>query len=88
MAPGFFSEQKSYSPCVGRNLPTKPLWGDTHHHTSTSLDLYFGPEGAGGLENNWIPTAGKTPFFMFRIYGPTEKFWDKSFKLPDIQEVK
>jgi Protein of unknown function (DUF3604) len=28
----------SYSPYAGRNFPTKPLWGDTHLHTSLSLD--------------------------------------------------
>ena len=27
-----------YSPYAGRNFPTKPLWGDTHLHTSNSLD--------------------------------------------------
>jgi hypothetical protein len=28
----------SYSPYAGRNFPTKVLWGDTHLHTSLSLD--------------------------------------------------
>ena len=37
------SEQKSYSPYVGRNFPTRPLWGDTHLHTAASLDAF----GAG-----------------------------------------
>ena len=27
-----------YSPYAGRNFPTRPLWGDTHLHTSNSLD--------------------------------------------------
>ena len=27
-----------YSPYAGRNFPTMPLWGDTHLHTSNSLD--------------------------------------------------
>ena len=36
-------DQKSYSPYVGRNFPTMPLWGDTHLHTDASLDAF----GAG-----------------------------------------
>ena len=30
--------KRSYSPYAGRNFPTRPLWGDTHLHTSLSLD--------------------------------------------------
>ncbi|MCP4382258.1 MAG: DUF3604 domain-containing protein [Hyphomicrobiales bacterium] len=32
--------EKSYSPYVGRNYPTVPLWGDTHLHTAASLDAF------------------------------------------------
>ncbi|WP_253285908.1 MULTISPECIES: DUF3604 domain-containing protein [unclassified Ruegeria] len=28
----------SFSPYAGRDFPTRPLWGDTHLHTSLSLD--------------------------------------------------
>jgi len=40
-----------YSPYAGRNFPTKVLWGDTHLHTSNSLDArafgaILGPEEA------------------------------------------
>ena len=40
-----------------------------------------------GLENNWIPTAGKKPYFMFRFYGPEEAFYNKTFKLADVELV-
>jgi hypothetical protein len=33
-------EQPSYSPYVGRNFPTKVLFGDTHLHTAISLDAF------------------------------------------------
>ncbi len=32
------SSKPSYSPYAGRNMPTRPLWGDTHLHTALSLD--------------------------------------------------
>ena len=40
-----------YSPYAGRNFPSRPLWGDTHLHTSNSLDarafgVILGPEDA------------------------------------------
>ena len=31
-------KEPGYSPYAGRNFPTKVLWGDTHLHTSLSLD--------------------------------------------------
>ena len=44
-------QKPGYSPYAGRNFPTKVLWGDTHLHTSLSLDarafgVTVGPEGA------------------------------------------
>src|SRR3977135_728501 len=31
-------KQRPYSPYAGRNFPTRPLFGDTHLHTSFSMD--------------------------------------------------
>jgi hypothetical protein len=33
-----FSAKAPYSPYVGRNFPTRPFFGDTHLHTSYSMD--------------------------------------------------
>lgn len=52
-----------------------------------SVDLYFGPKAPKGLESNWIPTRGKAPLPVMRLYGPQQAFWDKTFKLPDIELV-
>jgi len=52
-----------------------------------SVTLYVGPEAPNGYDNNWIPTAGKTPYLMFRFYGPEESFYNKSFKLADVELV-
>ena len=45
------NKQPSYSPFAGRDYPTRPLFGDTHVHTSTSFDAgafgtTLGPEDA------------------------------------------
>lgn len=53
-----------------------------------SIDLYFGPQAPKGNEANWIKTAvGKGWFTYFRWYGPTQAFFDKSWKLPDIKLI-
>lgn len=54
-----------------------------------SVDLYFGPEAPKGKEKNWIPTApGRGWFGLFRLYAPTEAYFDRSWKLPDVVRVK
>jgi hypothetical protein len=54
-----------------------------------SVDLYFGPKPPEGLEKNWIPTVpGKGWFAYFRLYAPTEAYFDHSWGLPDLVRVK
>jgi len=52
-----------------------------------SVDLYFAPKPPKGFESNWIPTR-KDFFVMFRLYGPEERAFDKSWVLNDIEKVK
>jgi len=53
-----------------------------------TIYIYFGEKAPAGLESNWIPTAGEDFFLLFRLYGPEEAYFDKSFKLPDVEKVK
>ena len=55
-----------------------------------SVDLYFGPKApAGKPATNWIETIpGKGWFTYFRLYGPTQAYFDRSWVLPDIELVK
>ncbi|HEX6877148.1 MAG TPA: DUF1254 domain-containing protein [Nocardioidaceae bacterium] len=53
-----------------------------------SVDIHIGPEPpAEG--HNWVQTvAGKGWFAMFRLYGPLEPWFDKTWRLPDIEPVR
>ena len=53
-----------------------------------SVDVYVGPKAPDGLESNWIPTMGKTPYLWLRLYAPEEPFWKKTFKVPDVELVQ
>lgn len=59
-----------------------------HLNDDGSVDIYFGKTPPKGLETNWIPTAGEDFFLLFRFYGPEERYFDKSFKLPDVQKMR
>jgi hypothetical protein len=54
-----------------------------------SVDLCFGPDApAGQPESNWIKTLPKKGWFTyFRLYGPTQAYFDRSWVLPDIEVV-
>ena len=63
--------RKNFSPYAGRNFPTLVLWGDTHLHTSNSLDarafgVTLSPEDAYRFARGEeiIATHGE------RAYGP------------------
>jgi hypothetical protein len=54
-----------------------------------SIDLYFGPAAPAGFEKNWFKTNPGEGFFMyFRAYGPTQAFFDKTWKLNNVEKVK
>ncbi len=53
-----------------------------------SVDLYIGAKAPKGMESNFMKTVGKDGWFVyFRLYAPTEPFFDKSFSLPDFEEI-
>jgi len=53
------------------------------------VDLYVGPEAPKGKEKNWIPTVpGRNWFAYFRLYAPTEAYFDPTCKLPDGVRVR
>jgi hypothetical protein len=54
-----------------------------------SVDLYFGPQKPQGSNANYVMTVpGKGWFTYFRLYSPKQAYFDKSWQLPDLEEVK
>jgi hypothetical protein len=54
-----------------------------------SVDIYFGPTAPKGMEKNWIPTVpGKAWFTYFRLYGPLQPFFDKTWQPDEIELVE
>jgi hypothetical protein len=61
---------------------------NVRHNDEKSGDIYFGPSAPKGFEKNWISTApGRSWFVQFRLYGPLEAYFDRSWPLADIEKV-
>jgi hypothetical protein len=58
-------------------------------NADSSVDAYFGPEPPVGHESNWIQTIpGKGWFAFFRLYGPLEPWFDKTWRPGEIEVVE
>ena len=55
-----------------------------------SVDLYFGLDSPpAGMENNHVKTNKGDGFFVyFRLYGPTEPYFEKTWPLSDLEKIK
>jgi hypothetical protein len=54
-----------------------------------SYDIYFGPTAPEGKEGNWIQTVpGKGWNTLFRLYGPLEPYFDKTWRLGEIELIE
>ena len=62
---------------------------DLKKNADGSVDIYCGPTAPAGFHSNSIPTvAGKSWFAYFRLYEPTETYFDKSWPLGDFERIK
>lgn len=69
-------------PSVGSHVPMDK-------NDDGTVDIFFGPKAPKGMERNWIQTIpGKTWFVFFRLYGPTEPFFEREWVLPNVEKVK
>jgi hypothetical protein len=74
----------------GQPFPSIGSQDDLKYNADGSLDLYFGPELPGGAsENNWLKTVpDKGWFTLFRLYSPSEAFFDKTWRPGDFEKIK
>ena len=50
--------------------------------------VWFGPKAPAGKEGNWVQTMpGKSFCVLFRLYGPLQPWFDKTWKLGDFELV-
>lgn len=62
--------------------------GKVKANADGSYDIYIGPKAPEGMENNWIQSIpGRGWNTIFRLYGPLEPFYDKSWKPSDPELV-
>ncbi|MCK5134145.1 MAG: DUF1254 domain-containing protein [Bacteroidales bacterium] len=62
--------------------------GDIKVEADGSVKIYIAPKAPKGYENNWVQSNVDEGFFLyFRLYGPTEAYYDKSWKMSDVKKV-
>jgi hypothetical protein len=79
------SELQTGQPFPGRNNKRDDLIANA----DGSVDLYFGPKPPAGKEKNWLQTVpAKGWFAILRLYGPTEPWFDQTWRPGEIEEVR
>jgi hypothetical protein len=71
-------------------LPDKSSRMDLAVNDDGSVDLHFGPEppADAARRSNWIRTVpGEGWFTYFRLYAPTQPYFDRTWQLPDIERL-
>ncbi|PHS63372.1 MAG: hypothetical protein COB12_09490 [Flavobacterium sp.] len=72
----------------GEDKPSVSMYDKPIVNEDGSIDLYFGPEAPEGQENNWVKTIpGEGWEILFRLYGPTEAFFDQTWRPNDFEKL-
>lgn len=62
--------------------------GKVKQNDDGTYDVYFGPKAPEGMEDNWIQTIpGKGWNMLFRLYGPEQPWFDKTWRPGDAESV-
>ena len=70
------------------DIPAKSSVDKLIANADGSIDLYFGPTAPAGKESNWVKTLPNRGWWVwFRLYGPLEPFFNKTWQLADFEKV-
>lgn len=62
--------------------------GTVEANADGSTDIYLGPTAPEGKESNWLQTVpGKGYFPILRLYSPMPSFFDKTWRVSEIEPV-
>jgi hypothetical protein len=62
---------------------------DIKRNEDGTVDIYIGAKAPAGYESNYMKTVGTDGWFViFRLYAPLQPFFDRTWNLPDFEEVK
>ena len=72
-----------------RNLPYSSRSSQTAtKNADGTVDVFFGPKAPTGKEASWVPTNPSGKFeLLFRAYGPEPAFFEKTWRLPDVERI-
>ena len=72
----------------GQPLPSISTFDKPTTNLDGSTDFYFSPTAPKGNEKNWLRTVpGKGYLVIFRLYGLLQPFYDRTWKLSDMEKV-
>lgn len=90
----FFWSVTLYDPLTASGLDNGQPFPSINSHdkpvpnSDGSYDIYLGPTAPPGKEKNWRrPVPGKSFFTIFRLYGPTQAYFDQTWKPGDVEKV-
>ena len=72
----------------GQPFPSISSFEKPEANPDGSTDIYFGPSAPKRNVKNWLRTVpGRGYFIILRLYGPTQPYFDKTWKLPDVERL-
>ena len=75
---------------TGQQYPALDSIGDKlKKNADGSIDVFFAPKAPKGMESNWLETIpGRSYWLGYRMYGPLEPWFDKTWRPGEVELVE